>query len=77
VDGLCPACTVRYPGSMEVPQNYYELVENTCRDLYIQSLKEIPPDVVEAIKRAAQRETKEVARRIFSHYLKSIELGQQ
>jgi len=62
---------------MEVPQNFYELVENTCRDLYIQSLKEIPPDVVEAIKRAAQRETKEVARRIFSHYLKSIELGQQ
>ena len=62
---------------MEVPQSFYELVENTCRDLYIQSLKEIPPDVVEAIKRAAQRETKEVARRIFSHYLKSIELGQQ
>ena len=62
---------------MEVPQNFYELVEDTCRDLYIQSLKEIPPDVVEAIKRAAQRETKEVARRIFSHYLKSIELGQQ
>ena len=62
---------------MDVPQNYYELVENTCRDLYIQSLKEIPPDVVEAIKRAAERETKEVGRRIFSHYLKSIELGQQ
>ena len=60
---------------MEVPQNFYELVENTCRDLYIQSLKEIPPDVVEAIKRAAERETKEVGRRIFSHYLKSIELG--
>jgi tartrate/fumarate subfamily iron-sulfur-dependent hydro-lyase alpha chain len=33
--------------------------------------------VVEAIKRAAQRETKEVARRIFSHYLQSIELGRQ
>jgi fumarate hydratase subunit alpha/L(+)-tartrate dehydratase alpha subunit len=62
---------------MEVQDNYYALVENVCRDLYIRSLKEIPPDVVEAIKRAAQRETKEVARRIFSHYLKSIELGQQ
>src|SRR3989442_9168443 len=60
---------------MEVPQNFYELVENTCRDLYIQSLKEIPPDVVEAIRQAAQRETKEVAKRIFSHYIKSIELG--
>src|ERR1043165_3395597 len=62
---------------MEVPQTFYELVENTCRDLYIQSLKEIPPDVVAAIKRAAERATKEVERRIFSHYLKSIELGQQ
>src|SRR6266576_5497859 len=61
----------------ETPDSFYTLVENVCRDLYIQSLKEIPPDVVEAIKRAAQRETKEVARRIFSHYIKSIELGQQ
>src|SRR6476661_778617 len=62
---------------MEVAQSFYELVETTCRDLYIQSLKEIPPDVVEAIKRAAARETTEVAKRIFSHYLRSIELGQK
>src|SRR3954469_18674010 len=60
---------------MEVPEKFYSLVENVCRDLYIQSLKEIPPDVVEAVKRAASRETKEVAKRIFSHYLQSIELG--
>src|SRR6266498_509818 len=61
---------------MEVPPTFYDLVETTCRDLYIQSLKEIPPDIVAAIKRAAERATKEVERRIFSHYLKSIELGQ-
>jgi tartrate/fumarate subfamily iron-sulfur-dependent hydro-lyase alpha chain len=60
---------------MEVPDSFYGLVENVCRDLYIRSLKEIPPDVVEAVKRAAQSETTEVARRIFSHYLQSIELG--
>lgn len=60
---------------MEVPDSFYELVEKVCCDLYIQSLKEIPPDVVEAIRRASERETKEVARRIFSHYLQSIELG--
>jgi fumarate hydratase subunit alpha/L(+)-tartrate dehydratase alpha subunit len=60
---------------MEVPDSFYGLVENVCRDLYIESLKEIPPDVVEAIRRAAQRETLEVAKRIFSHYLQSIELG--
>ena len=62
---------------MEVPDNFYLLVENTCRDLYIKSLKEIPPDVVEAIKRAAATETTEVAKRIFSHYLQSIELGRE
>src|SRR5882724_8137933 len=60
---------------MEVQQNFYALVETVCRDLYIQSLKQIPPDVVAAIRRAAATETKEVAKRIFSHYIESIELG--
>src|SRR3954452_2005602 len=60
---------------MELANDFYDLVETVCRDLYIQSLKEIPPDVVEAIRRAALTETKEVAKRIFSHYLQSIELG--
>jgi len=61
---------------MEVQDSFYSLVENVCRDLYIQSLKQIPPDVVAAIRRAAANETKEVAKRIFSHYLQSIELGE-
>jgi tartrate/fumarate subfamily iron-sulfur-dependent hydro-lyase alpha chain len=60
---------------MEVPESFYALLEKICADLYIQSLKEIPPDVVAAIQRAAANETTEVARRIFSHYLQSIELG--
>ena len=62
---------------MEVPDTFYDLVEQVCRDLYVQALKEIPPDVVEAIRRASQRETTEVARRIFSHYVQSIELGRK
>src|ERR1051326_2808548 len=66
----------RKVGRMEVPESFYPLVENTCRELYIRSLKEIPPDVVAAIKKAAAGETKEVAKRIFSHYIQSIELGQ-
>ncbi len=61
---------------MDVPDSFYSRVEQVCKDLYIRSLKEIPPDVVAAIRRAAERETKEVGRRIFSHYLKSIELGE-
>jgi fumarate hydratase subunit alpha/L(+)-tartrate dehydratase alpha subunit len=62
---------------MDVPESFYALVEDTCRELYIKSLKEIPPDVVDAIRKAAARETTEVAKRIFSHYIQSIELGQQ
>lgn len=61
---------------MQVPDTFYPLVENVCRDLYIQSLKLIPDDIVAAIRKAAARETREVAKRIFSHYIKSIELGQ-
>jgi fumarate hydratase subunit alpha/L(+)-tartrate dehydratase alpha subunit len=60
---------------MDVPENFYGVVEKVCSDLYIKSLKEIPPDVVAAIKRAAATETSEVAKRIFSHYIESIELG--
>ncbi len=60
---------------MDVPESFYALVEETCCELYIKSLKEIPPDVVEAIRKAAARETTEVAKRIFSHYIESIELG--
>jgi fumarate hydratase subunit alpha/L(+)-tartrate dehydratase alpha subunit len=60
---------------MEVPQTFYKLVEKVCSELYVKSLKEIPPDVVAAIRRAAATETKEVAKRIFSHYIESIELG--
>src|SRR3954468_13670114 len=60
----------------DVGEEFYDLVENTCRELYIRSLKDIPPDVVAAIRKAAATETKEVAKRIFSHYIQSIELGQ-
>src|SRR5438128_852775 len=62
---------------MEVKDTFYSLIENVCRELYIRSLKEIPPDVVAAIRRAAATETREVAKRIFSHYLESIDLGRQ
>jgi fumarate hydratase subunit alpha/L(+)-tartrate dehydratase alpha subunit len=62
---------------MEPREDFYDRVETVCRDLYIKSLKEIPPDIVEAIKRAAATETTEVAKRIFAHYLDSIALGRE
>lgn len=62
---------------MEVGPEFYDRVETACRDLYIKSLKEIPPDIVAALERAAATETTEVAKRIFSHYLQSVALGRQ
>src|SRR5260221_3735647 len=76
VHSRCACCSV--PARlMEVQEEFYDLIETTCRDLYIKSLKEIPPDIVAAIERAAKTETKEVAKRIFSHYLQSIALGRE
>ena len=62
---------------MDVPDDFYRVVESACCDLYIKSLKEIPPDIVVAIQRAAATETTEVAKRIFAHYLQSIALGRE
>lgn len=62
---------------MDVPDDFYRVVESACCDLYIKSLKEIPPDIVAAIQRAAATETTEVAKRIFAHYLQSIALGRE
>ncbi len=62
---------------MDVPEDFYRVVESACCDLYIKSLKEIPPDIVAAIQRAAATETTEVAKRIFAHYLQSIALGRE
>ncbi len=75
--GFSPRVDSAKRKTVPLPDTYYQLVETVCRDLYIDSLKEIPPDVVEAIRQAAKRETKEVGRRIFSHYLHSIELGRE
>ena len=62
---------------MEVRADFYAVVENASRDLDIKSLKEIPPDIVAAIERAAATETLEVAKRIFAHYQQSIALGRE
>ncbi len=60
---------------MQVSENFYDMVENACRDLYIDSLKFIPPDVVAAIERARERESHPIAQRVLATYLRNIELG--
>jgi len=68
---------VKSNGNSNPPDDkYYQLIEDVCRDLYIQSLKQIPPDVVNALRAALERETKPVAKGILKLYLQSVELGQ-
>lgn len=61
---------------MELDDNYYQVIEDTCRELYIRSLKKIPPDVIAALQAALEREKNENARNILKLYLHSVELGQ-
>lgn len=65
-----------YDIAVNLDDSYYQLIEDVCRDLYIQSLKQIPPDVIAALRAALERETKDVAKGILKLYLASVELGQ-
>ena len=51
----------------------YALIEETARDLYIRALKEMPPDVREALERALARESNPTARKILQTILASIQ----
>jgi fumarate hydratase subunit alpha/L(+)-tartrate dehydratase alpha subunit len=62
---------------MEPDDKYYQVIEDTCRELYIRSLKKIPPDVIQALQAALERETQENARNILKLYLHSVKLGQE
>jgi len=53
----------------------YKLVEDVAKELYIRALKNLPPDVREALKRAYERETNPAAKTIFEAFFKSIELS--
>ena len=44
----------------------YSVVEETARTLYGRALKKYPPDLVQAIEDAYERETQEVAKNISS-----------
>jgi tartrate/fumarate subfamily iron-sulfur-dependent hydro-lyase alpha chain len=53
------------------------LIEEVAKELYITALKRLPPDVKEALKKAAERETQETARGIFRTILENIRLSEE
>jgi len=55
----------------------YHLLEDVAKELYIKALKNLPPDVKAALRKAYERETKDTAREIFRTILKNIEVAEE
>ncbi|MBN2577664.1 MAG: fumarate hydratase [Pirellulales bacterium] len=55
----------------------YGVIEDVVRDLYIRALQELPPDVLEALERAHDRESHPTARTILQTILRSVALSQE
>ncbi len=61
----------------DVPESFYDEVVEACKTLYIESLKDLPPDVREAVKKAYENETHEVAKSILGTMLKNITVSDE
>jgi fumarate hydratase subunit alpha len=55
----------------------YKIVEETGKELYVRALKILPPDVREALKKAADKETHPTAKEIFQTILRNVEVSDQ
>ena len=55
----------------------YKIVEETAKELYIRALKILPPDVREALAKAAAKETHPTAKEIFQTILSNVEVSDQ
>lgn len=63
--------------SVETMTDLYDLVEEVARELYIMAQKDIPPDVRQAIQRAAETESSPNARAVLNTMLKAIQLADE
>lgn len=53
----------------------YELITNTCAQLYVKALKDMPPDVRIALEDAYQRETEDIGKQILSLIIDNIKVA--
>lgn len=58
-----------------VSEDFYGVLEETAREAYVMALKDIPPDVREALRRAIERESDARARAVMRTMLEAVELG--
>ncbi|RXT07210.1 fumarate hydratase [Ammoniphilus sp. CFH 90114] len=57
-------------------QDYLD-IEETCKELYIRSLKDLPPDIRAAVQKAYDKETYETGKQILSTILQNIDVADQ
>lgn len=55
----------------------YQIVEDAAKETYIRALCDLPPDVREALKRAADKETNPTAREVFNAIFKTIKVADE
>jgi tartrate/fumarate subfamily iron-sulfur-dependent hydro-lyase alpha chain len=59
----------------QVEDSVYREIEEACKTLYIESLKDLPPDVRKAVQRAYDKETYETGKQILGTILENIEVA--
>lgn len=55
-----------------VSDSFYEVVEELCKELYVKALKDLPPDVREAIQKAYEAEQSETGKQVLATMLENI-----
>lgn len=55
-----------------VSDSFYKAIEELCKDLYVKSLKDLPPDVRKAINDAYEREESETGKQVLATMLENI-----
>lgn len=61
----------------QLEEKDYKDIEETCKQLYIRALKDLPPDIREAVQKAYDKETYESGKQILSTILKNIDVADQ
>ncbi|MCA0174550.1 fumarate hydratase [Bacillus sp. RAR_GA_16] len=61
-----------YKDAWEVDEAFYQGVEEACKTLYIESLKDLPPDVRKALERAYDKEQLESGKEILATLIKTV-----
>lgn len=63
---------ISYKDVWELDQKKYQSIEEACKTLYIESLKDLPPDVRTALENAHDKEELEIGREILSTLIDTV-----